>query len=368
MSIAKYVQVKEKIKYWILMGKFAPNQKILSENELVVEFQVSRHTIRQAIGELVNEGWLYREQGRGTFCANRTNTTQQKSNKLIGMITTYISEYIFPSIIRGAESYLNQHGYTLLLASTNNNPREEAMCLQNILSKQVDGLIVEPTKSALYNPNLDFYFSLEEKKIPYLMLNAFYPQLQPLSLTMDDKLGGFLATEHLIRLGHKKIIGLFKADDMQGTHRMQGYVQAHRQYGLSVQPGMVITFSTEERFAKLKLELKQLLHRKVEIPTAIVCYNDEVAVAILDVMRELNLRIPSDISLVGYDNSYLAEATEVKLTTIQHPQSLMGEAAAKLVIEAIEKRSEESSSLSSIVFKPKLIVRSSTTSIGESNE
>lgn len=227
---SKYIMVKEQITEWITSGKVKPGEKIHSENELVKMFGVSRHTIRQAIGDLVHEGWLYREQGAGTFCSHipsldspRIQTPHHiKNGKNIGVITTYISDYIFPSIIRGIESVLTAEGYTLTLACTNNDIELEKQCLQMMLSRQIDGLIVEPTKSINYNPNIHYYLELEQNNIPYLMINQYYSQLQPPYIVVNDEVGGFIATKHLIDLGHEKIIGLFKTDDAQGVNRMQG--------------------------------------------------------------------------------------------------------------------------------------------------
>ena len=89
--------------------------------------------------------------------------------------------------------------------------------LEKILSQQFDGVIVEPTKSAYSNPNITYYLNLESLSIPYIMINAYYDELEPISIVMDDEKGGFLQTEHLIKLGHKEIIGCFKTDDTQGN-------------------------------------------------------------------------------------------------------------------------------------------------------
>jgi len=95
----KYSIVKDSIKSKILDGTYQPHQKISSESELMKEFGVSRHTVRMAIGDLVTKGWLYSKQGSGTFCADRTESEfQMKANhsKNIAIVTTYISDYIFP--------------------------------------------------------------------------------------------------------------------------------------------------------------------------------------------------------------------------------------------------------------------------------
>ncbi|NRD76306.1 GntR family transcriptional regulator [Bacillus sp. BRMEA1] len=360
----KHLMVKDKIKEWINSGEVKPGEKIYSENELVKIFGVSRHTVRQAVGDLVHEGWLYREQGAGTFCAN--GITQNKPNqhfprtsgKNIGVITTYISDYIFPSIIKGIESYLTDQGYSLTFACTDNNIEKEKQCLQSMLSRNIDGLIVEPTKSSSYNPNVNYYLELEQNNIPYLMINQYYPQLVPPHIIVNDEKGGYMGTEHLIKLGHEKIIGIFKTDDLQGVHRMQGFIKAFRENNITLSPDMIITFSTEEVDTVLLEKVRKVLETSDEMPTGVFCYNDQVAISVLNLFRELELRVPEDISVVGFDDSYLAEATETKLTSLSHPKLEMGIAAAKWIVSAVEKRNQNDKH--SIVFEPELIIRSST--------
>ncbi|WP_053217904.1 GntR family transcriptional regulator [Virgibacillus senegalensis] len=362
----KHSMVKQAIKSKILDGTFQPNQKISSESELMKQFNVSRHTVRLAIGDLVNQGWLYREQGAGTFCADRSSLEDKDrpSQKNIAIITTYISDYIFPSIIRGAESYLSDKGYNVSLFSTNNNHESEKELLEKILTQQYDGVIVEPTKSAFSNPNINLYLNLERMNIPYLMINAFYEELEPLYIVMDDEKGGFTQTEYLIKQGHKNIVGFFKTDDLQGIKRMKGFIKAHRANRLQVDPQNIITYSTEEKRSKPSEELASILASSGNRPSALVCYNDELALNILDVLRERMLSVPDDISIVGYDDSILAQLSEVKLTTIAHPKSEMGEKAAQVILELIDAKNGRGKlnvdTISSVVYEPELIERNST--------
>jgi GntR family transcriptional regulator, arabinose operon transcriptional repressor len=375
----KYNMVKEKIIDWITSGKVKPGEKIYSENELVKMFGVSRHTVRQAVGDLVHEGWLYREQGAGTFCSlNRMEQLLEQTNsqieapiqppstngKNIGVITTYISDYIFPSIIKGIESYLTSQGYSLTFSCTDNDVEKEKQCLQTMLNRNIDGLIVEPTKSSNYNPNINYYLELEQNNIPYLMINQFYSQLMPPHIIMDDEHGGFIATEHLIHLGHEKIVGLFKTDDLQGVNRMQGFIRAFRENDLSFFPEMVITFTTEDVDSKL-LERLENLFTAGTMPTAIVCYNDQLALKVLNMLRRHGLTVPEDVSIVGYDDSFLAEATDVKLTTVSHPKMEMGIEAAKWIVSAVEKRGNNPQST---VYEPELVIRNSTAALVKQNQ
>lgn len=364
----KYSIVKQAIKSKILDGTFQPHQKISSESELMNKFNVSRHTVRLAVGDLVNQGWLYREQGAGTFCADRSKENINKSisnQKNIAIITTYISDYIFPSIIRGAESYLSKNGYHVSIFSTNNDHSKERHFLERILTQHFDGVIVEPTKSAISNPNINYYLNLERQEIPYIMINAYYDELEPLSITLNDEKGGFLQTEHLIELGHENIVGFFKNDDGQGSKRMKGYLKAHRTNGITLNPNHIITYKTEDKYHQPKVELAKILELPVkDRPTAIVCYNDELAVALLDVVREKGIRIPEDISIVGFDDSFLAEVSEVKLTSIKHPQTELGEAAGKMILDIVKSTNgnpqKSKGTFEPIVFEPELVIRHST--------
>jgi GntR family transcriptional regulator of arabinose operon len=365
LSETKYKVIKNWIKSKILDGTFLPSQKINSETELMEQFKVSRHTVRLALGELVSEGWLFKRQGSGTYVSEHVLKKNHKPNinkKNVAIITTYISDYIFPSIIRGAERVLSKKGYQVSLFSTNNDYESEKRILELILSQRFDGLIVEPTKSAISNPNIGYYLNLEALRIPYIMINAYYDSLDPINILVNDEKGGFLQTEHLIKNGHKNIIGFFKTDVMQGMKRMKGFLNAHRYYGIPINPSNLITYDNEKNFSK-PVEILDTILKKKDRPTGIVCYNDELAIKFLDVIRRKGLQIPRDLSIVGFDDSFLAEVSEVKLTTITHPKSRMGELAAKMIIELIEngiRVKTDEIKIDSYVFEPEIVIRNST--------
>ncbi|SHM69978.1 GntR family transcriptional regulator [Gracilibacillus kekensis] len=367
---AKYKKIKQSIKSKILEGLIIPHEKISSESELMEQFSVSRHTVRLALGELVNENWLYREQGAGTFCQDRSkienNQQFEHPTKNIAIVTSYISEYIFPTIIRGAEAYLSDQGYHVSIFNTNNQYIQEKKILSNILSGNYDGVIIEPTNSASSNPNLNYYLKLEKEQIPYVMINATYEELEPTSFMIDDVEGGYMQTEHLLKLGHTSIACMYKTDDAQGQKRLKGYIKAHRDYKTSINPKNMITYCTENEHIKPFEAIKQLIETKNEKPTAMVCYNDQLVLKLMDVLREGKIKIPRDLSFVGYDDSMLAEISEVKLTSIIHPKSQMGLDAAKAMIAMIEKRglSFDNVALSKL-YKPEIKQRQSTTAINK---
>lgn len=355
-SEPKYIVIKNKLKQLILNGEYEIGSKIPSEAELKDKFNVSRHTIRQSISELVNDGYLKREQGSGTYVSSQYQLeAKDTSQKTIGVITTYLSDYIFPSIIRGIEDELSKKGYALLLSSTQNNVQNEKKSLEMMLENQVDGLIVEPTKSAELNPNLNYYLRMQERGIPYVSINASYEELDAPEIRMDDRLASEILTSHLLELGHTRICMITKTDDLQGKERMKGFIRAYSKVNKTFDGSLMITFDTEH-IGKLTDEIDRVLHLE-NSPTAFVCYNDQIAIKVNERIANGGKKVPQDISVVSHDNSFLSTATDVKLTSINHPKERLGRDAASWIIQAIEKNSFKQQS---IIYEPELILRSST--------
>ncbi|MDQ0192662.1 GntR family transcriptional regulator [Paenibacillus wynnii] len=354
----KYMQLKLELLSWIESGVLKPDDQTPSEHEIAAQFGMSRQTVRQALGQLEKEGRLYRLQGKGTFVARQDTRPLQQSN-MIGMMTTHISDYIFPHIVRGAEAQLRSGGYSMMLSSTDNDKDKERENLELMLSQPFKGLIIEPTKSAQGNPNLNLYLSLEIHRIPFIMINERYPELHCPCLKLDDEAGGFMAAEHLMELGHRDIAGFFKTDDLQGANRLKGFTRAFHKHRLPLGKDTITHYTTEEKHTvpyKAALTMLQQQQR----PTAFVCYNDELAVLLLEAARQTGLSVPDDLSIIGFDDSSLATATEVKMTTLSHPKMEMGVQAASMLIDMMEKRTPEAPK--DIIYKPELIIRGSTKS------
>ncbi len=337
----KYQVIIDDIKSNILSGVYNVGEQIPTESALQDTYQVSRQTVRKAILELSNEGFLRSEKGSGTYVSHqyRAKASGNTGNKTIGVITTYISDYIFPSIIRGIEGRLNEDNYSLLLASTNNDVAQEKKALEMMLSFGVDGLIVEPTKSNLFNPNIAYYLSFKEQEVPFIMINAYYEELEVPFFCLDDVQSSYLATKELISKGHTQIGIISKMDDLQGKYRMKGYIKALGEAKLRFHPEQVLSFDTETK-QELSTSLKTFLQENRDILTAVVCYNDEVGLEVVNVCRQLNISVPDELSIIGQDNSYIAKNANIRLTTLTHPQEQMGRDAADWVIKKLQGKKD----------------------------
>ncbi len=353
--LPKYHQLKEIIKDSIKKSIVKPNERIRSENELVKIYKISRHTVRQAIGDLVNEGWLYREPGIGTFCADRLSRTSGKTF-IIGVISVVVSSYIFPRIIHGIDNVVHPKGYSIVVGNANHNPEKEAAHLQDMINRNVDGLIIEPTKSALPSPNIKYFQKLKEKGIPFVMIDSYLDELNSSYVCVDDVLGGYLATEYLLELGHRRIGVIYKSDHLPSTKRFQGYKKALKKYKVDYSEELVKSFTLPEDKNPTSSLIKELFKIK-KPPTAIFCYNDQIALQAYKTITKLGLKIPHDVSLVGFDDSDLAILSEIPLTTVAHPKGRMGKKAGKMLLQLIE--SGNTSRPQQFVYKPRLTIRDS---------
>lgn len=356
----KYFALMEMLRDEILSGRIKPGEKLPSENELAAEHHISRHTVRKALDILNQEGYIHAVHGKGTFCSERMGHMRQSHN--IGVITTYISDYIFPRLIQGMDKVFSANGYSIILKNTGNSRQMERICLEDILKKDIDGLIIEPSKSELLCKHTSLYEKMDSFGIPYVFIQGVYEQMaERPHILMDDCQGGYLVTKYLLSLGHRSLLGIFKADDRQGRERHKGYVKALQEAGILYDPDRVIWFHTEDRGSKPFLMTVKLLDRHVPVD-GIVCYNDQTAVKMIHTLKKRGIQVPGDISVTGYDNSSMSREEGFNLTTIAHPQEKLGEMAAELLLEQIRGVPETASHVQTLI-EPELIVRGSCKAI-----
>lgn len=352
----KYLKLKEYLKDEILMGRIKPGEQISSENSLAEMFTISRHTVRKAVSILINEGYLTSEHGRGTYCLDRS--LKRSASRNIGVIATYISEYIFPKVIQGIDSVLSRNGYSIILKSTNNNTADEHNCLKDMLGKNVEGLIIEPTKSALFSHNLELYKALETSGIPYVFIHGYHQNMEDKPyVILDDAAGMYAVVRYLAKLGHRKIIGIFKADDIQGLSRHKGYAKALADSGLPYDPDNVVLFHTEDKGVKPATAIREMIMsgRKMD---AVACYNDEIAFRVFQLVEGMGLKVPEDISVTGFDDSYLSENGAVRLTSVSHPKERLGAAAAELLLDILGGKEDVRDHMQQVI-EPELVIKDS---------
>lgn len=351
VDIPKYEMVKQYVKHLLRDDIIPYGGKLPSEHDLMGKFLVSRQTVRQAFGELAAEGLIYKEQGRGTF-SNCIKDARQ--SQIVAVVTTYLSGFVFPGIISGIEQVLSDEGYMMLLSNTNNIKEREARYLASVMDHNVAGIIIEPTVSSRPNTNSKLLHDIAGTGIKTVFINACYDDFDGAYVLLDDMRGGYTAAEYLLQLGHRKIAGIFKTDDKQGVRRKEGYLSAMAAYGAAADHRIIGEYETANMY-DYPYMFAQSLIQNGGCPTAFFCYNDQCALMVIQAIRDKGLRIPEDVSVVGYDDSISPMHSEMKLTTIRHPKKDMGIQAARFMVDMLAGRMEKPQK----IYEPELIVRKS---------
>lgn len=334
--IPKYLQLKDIIVQYFDTEHYIADQKIPSENELVERFKVSRNTVRQALGELNDEGIIYKKQGLGTFFSGSTDT--KKLSYLIGVISPRISYYIYPQIIQGIDEVAHQKRYNIVLGNSYADYEKEVTCLEQLLEKQIDGLLFEPVGGFERFEDSPIFRVLNELTIPFVFMDWWFDDANISCVTVDDAEGGFRATSYLINAGHRRIACLYPNDKVPGNLRYQGYRKALEQHGLPFDEQLIHTTNSPDwdTAGVIGEHVRQLINMGKARPTAMFLFNDDGALRASNAIREAGLRVPDDISLIGFDNSERSASAEVPLTTMSHPKHKVGVWAAEILFDHIE--------------------------------
>ena len=277
----------------------------------------------------------------------RTRTT-----KLFGLIIPSITNPIFARMVYAIEERAHELGFDILIAHTYNMVEREAVSIRRLLSRRVDGLFISP----VYRMETDAraYRELQTSKTPVVLLGspaAFCSQFA--SVQTEELAASFAATQHLLQLGHKRIAyftGPLPATWAQ--ERYEGFRRAHREAGLDVDDRLVFhAGSTIEDGQKAAL---QFANEKCDA-TAIQAVSDLVAIGCAETLLQQGVRIPQDLSLVGFGNVLTAEHFRVPLTTIRQPKYRLGIAAVDSMLQLLRGDPVENKRLPG-----ELVIREST--------
>lgn len=353
---AKYSQISHNIRMKIQNGQYLPGDQLPTEAELTQQFDASRQTIRHALSVLEAEKLLCRKQGTGTFVCEPPVLEKRERTNSIGLICTYPNEYLFPSLISGIAEVVAEAGMTFRFSATQNRFDQERRVLLEYLQNSVDGLIIEGSKTALQNLNLDLYNELKLQGTPMVFINGYYPALSKcIYIVTDDYQGGYDAVSFLNDHGYKKIAGIFKSDDMQGQKRCAGFIGAKLDLNLSCSDDDVFWYRTPRQKTESLINPNSYLLHEIKAYDAVVCYNDELAIQLISLLAEHGLNIPGDLAVISFDNTTYAELGSVKLTSFSHPKKQMGIIAAQKLLNLIHGEEE-----SPLVIPWQLVEREST--------
>lgn len=337
----------------IEQGNWQAGDRFYSENQLCQKYGVSRQTVRKAFSDLEDKGLLFSKRGSGTYITEKAIENSHPRTHVVGILVTYLSDYIFPIIIKELEQVFSHAGFTVQLASTGNSSMRERELLQKMLNNKVDGIILEPTKSALPSPNMDLYQQLTEVNFPLVSIHASYRDIDIPCVALDDNQAGFVAAKHLLEQKHKKIGAILKSDDLQGHGRYQGILRAHAEWDQTFDDQNVFWYTTED--TDTFIQRAEIIHDRLKDCSAVVCYNDQIAITYQTLLLDSGINIPEGQSIISIDDSRYAPMAQVPLTSVHSPIADIGRTAAEQLLSLIDGQVIQNRTL----FQPRLVRRSS---------
>lgn len=252
----------------------------------------------------------------------------QNRTMTIGLVAADIRNPFYPDLVAGVQRIVEPAGYTLVLGSSGSDPERERAIVRSMLRRQVDGVILSSAR--MRESELE---SLIQSGVRVVLASRNLLELVTDTVVTDNRAGGQLAVEHLARLGHRRIAHIAGPQDVVPFRdRLEGFRLGMQAHGLDVDESLIQEVSSS--FAG-GADVAERIFSHSPMPTAIFVANDNIALRVMDVARKHALRIPEDVSIVGFDNIALAENSFIALTTIDSQAGLLGEDAATMLLDRL---------------------------------
>jgi LacI family transcriptional regulator len=279
------------------------------------------------------------------------STLRTRRSNVVGVILPDITNAVFPPILMGIEEGLRKHGYLAIVANVGNDEEEQRFVVQRLLGQQVDGLIFATARR--HDPVIEECVS---KGVAVVAVNRSEETGAASCVVSDEFYGMRLAVEHLAQLGHENIAHISGPDNLSTGHlRRLGFTEAIQNMKLGSSRSMVFESTGYSRESG-RAAFCDLI-RKFPSTTAVVAGNDLVALGCYDVLKDLGLRCPVDISIVGHNDMPLMDIVNPPLTTVRIRHHDMGLEAARLILQKI---ASPEATVVDVRLKPELVVRAST--------
>lgn len=278
-----------------------------------------------------------------------------RRTRTLGLLMPRLTDSVLAVMFEAAEDRARERGYQAVTLSTRDHQHEERRLVELLLDRRVDGLILATV--SMDDPLLP---DIDGRGVPFVLLNRAsggYPCVR-----VDDEVGGYLATRHLLSQGHRRVGMLSGPPDVStASFRLEGYRRAHAELGVPLDAALVVpsTFTLQGGVEAATRVLT--LPRR---PTALVTVNDATAVGAMAVARDLNLRVPHDLAVVGYNDTDLAPMLPVPLSSVSVPLDEMGRLAVDTLVESLVSTGAPPEGR---VFTPHLVVRASSLTSGSTS-
>ncbi|HTY36763.1 MAG TPA: GntR family transcriptional regulator [Bacteroidota bacterium] len=350
-----YLQIIGELKSKISEGTLKPGDQVGSHAELASAYGVSLITVKKALATMIQEGVLFSRVGKGTYVAQQAGAAPGPKHKTIGLVLQDFRSPFFSRIMHSVEDAAYELGYHVLISNSSGRAEKEDAQIARFRTFGVSGLIIA-SMSHNYNATPTIRKLLRDG-FPFVMVSYMADTDVPF-VGSDHQLGGFMATEHLVKLGYERI-GFINGEkgNVVGELRKQGYEAAMRASGR--RPDHRFQFQLRLKGERHDYQSGYEIGKKVSKlalrPDAMFVYNDLAALGFIDAFLERGLNVPDDVAVIGFDDIERGEYSTVPLTTVRQPTDSIGKETIKMLLRFMKGKRE----IIRKVVKPELIIRQS---------
>jgi LacI family transcriptional regulator len=283
---------------------------------------------RQRVSEQVRERILRLAEELRYRPNSLARSLRTRRSAVLGALIPDIANPFFASVLRGIEDVAAERDYSVILANTDDLPAREARGLEMMRGRQVDGLLLATARRQ------DVAIaSLLEERLPFVLVNRHTDPITPNAVVFDDYAGGCAAVEHLLALGHRRIAHISGSDEISTAHlRRQGYRDTLAWHGIEHDPALEAPGNFREAGG---YEAMQRLLTVPDPPTAVFAVNDLAAAGALNALAEAGLRVPEDVSVIGFNDIFQRARLSPQLSSVQAPSRALGTQAAERLLAMI---------------------------------
>ena len=275
--------------------------------------------------------------------------------KIIGVLVPRLDVSFFSSVVHGIESVMNENGYTVLLYQSQESIKQESRGIDTFLRSRVDGIIASISLETEDNGE---FMEIRDRNIPLAFFDRVPSGLNVPSVTIDDYRGGFMATEHLIRKGYRRIVHINQYRNINiFNERLRGYLDALEQYGVPVDERLIIKGDFSLEFGRQCV--RELLSEGVAFD-AVFTLEDFTDLGVMQELQAAGKRIPEEVGVVGFANEAFTSLVSPPISTVDQCTVAMGEEVARLFLKLLKKGDYYQHKPEKIVLEPELLIRKSS--------
>jgi len=338
--------------------------KQLTLKDIAKELNVSVSTVSKALKDSKEISTKTKEkiQAFAKFYHYKPNALalklRNKKTMLIGVIIPEIVHHFFTRVISGIESVVSEKGYNLMICLSNESYNKEVLNLDLLTNGSVDGIIMSTSKETLTQKKFNHLKEIVSEEIPLVLFDRAPKDIKCNKVLADDVYGGYIATKHLIK-ENSKIIAIITTEDniTVGLLRKQGYLKALKEHQIKINESLIIKINDKQ---SVKEQIKELFKNPNSYPDAIFAVNEIYAAIAMKIIKSLNLKIPDDISVIGFTDGLISKFAEPALTTVDQHGYNMGKEAAEILLKKIENPLQP---IVKKIVKTDLIIRNSTKNV-----